>query len=178
MLYCISALYHDHNTVDWTQWRHKITAQRGPALRSCIGPRTCQAQPCTHGLLWAVWLRMLQDFRGRSRFVVLQTLVQTPLHRIIEQWKVFGVLTRLMSVFCCKVFIFPQKPTSLAHPRLVVRQKSWGGVVEQQRSRTIKSKFTRGMWKLAAPHIQRCRFLRNSRLFSRSNQNLRNSNDI
>ena len=41
MLHCISALYHYRNTADWTRWRHKITAQtqRGPAPRSCIGPR-------------------------------------------------------------------------------------------------------------------------------------------
>jgi len=39
MLYCISALYHDHNTVDWIRWRHKITAQKGSTPRSCIGPR-------------------------------------------------------------------------------------------------------------------------------------------
>jgi len=45
VLYCIFALYHDRNTVDWTRWRHKIIAQRGPALRSCIGPRTCLGQP-------------------------------------------------------------------------------------------------------------------------------------
>jgi len=30
-----------YSTVDWTWWRHKTTAQRGPAPRSCIGPRTC-----------------------------------------------------------------------------------------------------------------------------------------
>jgi len=41
VLYCISALYHDRNTFDWTRWLHKITAQRGPAPRSCIGPRIC-----------------------------------------------------------------------------------------------------------------------------------------
>ena len=39
MLYCIFALYHDRNTVDWAPWRHKIIAQRGPTLRSCIGAR-------------------------------------------------------------------------------------------------------------------------------------------
>jgi len=39
VLYCRYVLYHDRNTVDWTWWRHKITAQRGPALRSCTGPR-------------------------------------------------------------------------------------------------------------------------------------------
>jgi len=41
VLHCISALYHYRNTADWTRWRHKITAQtqRGPAPRSCIGPR-------------------------------------------------------------------------------------------------------------------------------------------
>jgi len=47
--YCISALYYDRNTVDWTRWRHKNTArgaprlglELGPALRSCIGPRIC-----------------------------------------------------------------------------------------------------------------------------------------
>jgi len=41
VLYCISALYHNRNTVDWTRCRRKITAQRGPASRSCIGPRIC-----------------------------------------------------------------------------------------------------------------------------------------
>jgi len=41
VFYCISALYLDRNTVDWTWWRHKIIAQRGPAPRSCIGPRIC-----------------------------------------------------------------------------------------------------------------------------------------
>jgi len=33
-------------TVDWTRWRHKTTAEKGPAPRSCIGPRTCQGRPC------------------------------------------------------------------------------------------------------------------------------------
>jgi len=28
-------------TVDWTRWRHKTTAQRGPVPSSCIGLRTC-----------------------------------------------------------------------------------------------------------------------------------------
>jgi len=41
VLHYISALYHDRNTVDWRRWRHKITAQRGPAPRSCIRPRIC-----------------------------------------------------------------------------------------------------------------------------------------
>jgi len=41
VLHCVSALCHDRNTVDWTRWRHKITAQRGPTPRSCIGPRIC-----------------------------------------------------------------------------------------------------------------------------------------
>jgi len=27
--------------VDRAQWRHNTTAQRGPAPRFCIGPRTC-----------------------------------------------------------------------------------------------------------------------------------------
>jgi len=45
VLYCISALYHDRNTVDWTRWRHKITAQRGPAPRSCIEPASARAGP-------------------------------------------------------------------------------------------------------------------------------------
>jgi len=39
VLRCISALNHDPNTVDWTRWRHKITAQRGPVPSSCIEPR-------------------------------------------------------------------------------------------------------------------------------------------
>jgi len=39
MLYCISAVYHDRSTVDWTRWRHKITAQRSSAPSSCIGLR-------------------------------------------------------------------------------------------------------------------------------------------
>jgi len=30
-----------HSTVDRARWRKNTTAQRGPALRSCIGPRTC-----------------------------------------------------------------------------------------------------------------------------------------
>ena len=38
VLYCISALYHHRNTFDWTRWRHKITAQRIPAPRSCVEP--------------------------------------------------------------------------------------------------------------------------------------------
>jgi len=29
------------STVDWIRWHHRATAQRGPAPRSCIGPRTC-----------------------------------------------------------------------------------------------------------------------------------------
>jgi len=41
VLYFISALDYDRNTVDWTRWCHKITAQRGPAPRSCIGPSIC-----------------------------------------------------------------------------------------------------------------------------------------
>jgi len=41
VLHCVSALYHDRSTVDWTRWHHKITAQRSPAPRSCIGPRIC-----------------------------------------------------------------------------------------------------------------------------------------
>jgi len=40
VLYRIPALHHDRNTVDWTRWRHKITAQRAPAPSSCIGPHT------------------------------------------------------------------------------------------------------------------------------------------
>jgi len=38
VLYRIPGLYHNSSTVDWTRWRHKITGQRGPAPRSCIGP--------------------------------------------------------------------------------------------------------------------------------------------
>jgi len=30
-----------YSTVDWKRWRHKTTAQRGPAPKSCIGPRAC-----------------------------------------------------------------------------------------------------------------------------------------
>jgi len=30
-----------YSTVDWTRWRHRITAQRGPSSRSCIWPHTC-----------------------------------------------------------------------------------------------------------------------------------------
>jgi len=41
VLHYISALYHDRTTVDWTWWRHKITAEKGPTPRSCIGPRIC-----------------------------------------------------------------------------------------------------------------------------------------
>jgi len=44
-LYCVFALYHDRNTIDWTRWRHKITSQRGPTLRSCIGPASARAGP-------------------------------------------------------------------------------------------------------------------------------------
>jgi len=39
VLHCVSALYHDRNTVDWTRWRLQTTAQRDPAPRSCIGHR-------------------------------------------------------------------------------------------------------------------------------------------
>jgi len=42
----MSSFYHDRNTVNWTRWRHKITAQWGPAPRSCIGP-------CGQVLNWA-----------------------------------------------------------------------------------------------------------------------------
>jgi len=39
VLHCVSALYNDRNTVEWTRWRHKITAQKDPEPRSCVGPR-------------------------------------------------------------------------------------------------------------------------------------------
>jgi len=42
----ICALPWSFTTVDWTRWRHKATAHRGSAPRSCIGPRTCQGRPC------------------------------------------------------------------------------------------------------------------------------------
>jgi len=45
VLHCVCALYHDRNAVDRTRWRHKITAHRGPAPRSCIGPRICWGRP-------------------------------------------------------------------------------------------------------------------------------------
>jgi len=56
VLYCIPALYHDRNTVDWTGWRHEITAQTGPTPRSCIGPRAqilhWAPQPARAGPVW------------------------------------------------------------------------------------------------------------------------------
>ena len=39
------------STVDWACWRHKTTAHRGPALKSCIGTRTCSGRPCLNSLV-------------------------------------------------------------------------------------------------------------------------------
>jgi len=45
VLYCISALYHDRNTVDWTRWRRNITAQRGPRPGLALGLAPARAGP-------------------------------------------------------------------------------------------------------------------------------------
>ena len=29
------------SAIDWARWRHKTNAHRGPAPKSCVGPRTC-----------------------------------------------------------------------------------------------------------------------------------------
>ena len=42
------------NTVDWTRWLQKITAQRGPAPRSCIGPHAQVLHWAPH-LLGCTW---------------------------------------------------------------------------------------------------------------------------
>jgi len=49
MLHCIFALYHDRNTVDWTRWRHKINAQRGPASARA-GPKEAISHLCRNEL--------------------------------------------------------------------------------------------------------------------------------
>ena len=50
MLYCISALYHDRNTVDWTWWRHKSLLRGAPRLWAprpglALGPTSARAGP-------------------------------------------------------------------------------------------------------------------------------------
>jgi len=69
MLHCISALYHDRNTVDWTRWRHKITAQRRPRLSLALGPASARAGPgCRRSCLEScrvtifAWEKVMQHF--------------------------------------------------------------------------------------------------------------------
>jgi len=38
-----------YSTVDWMRWCNKTIVQRGPAPRSCIGPRICSGRP------WSSW---------------------------------------------------------------------------------------------------------------------------
>jgi len=52
VLHCVSALYHDRDTVDQARWRQKITAQRAPRLGLALGPESARAGPGANNALF------------------------------------------------------------------------------------------------------------------------------
>jgi len=80
VLYCIFALYNDRNTVDWTRWRHKITAQRAPRPGLALGPASAAAGPD--------WLYMIIEINIRQKLSLNYSW-----NFVLFNWSDFVVIT-------------------------------------------------------------------------------------